>query len=83
MELSKIKKVSRNQKTYSPQNKVQTLRSIKEKKGYENEEIVVIGDGELDEGSNWESLLFCAHHKLNNIVIIIIPHTFKSSLFII
>ena len=31
----------------SPQNKVQTLRSIKEK-GYENEEIVVIGDGEDD-----------------------------------
>jgi transketolase len=32
---------------------------------------VLLSDGELDEGSNWESLLFCAHHKLNNIVIII------------
>jgi len=32
---------------------------------------VVLSDGELDEGSNWESLLFCSHHKLNNLVIII------------
>ena len=39
----------------SPQNKVQTLRSIKEKKGYENEEIVVIGDGEDDFLSAFEN----------------------------
>ena len=32
---------------------------------------VMLSDGELDEGSNWESLLFCSHHKLNNLVIII------------
>ena len=32
---------------------------------------VILSDGELDEGSNWESLLFSSHHKLNNLVIII------------
>ena len=31
----------------------------------------MLSDGELDEGSNWESLLFSSHHKLNNLVIII------------
>ena len=28
-------------------------------------------DGELDEGSNWESFLFAAHFKLSNLVIVI------------
>ena len=32
---------------------------------------VLLSDGELDEGSNWESVLFSSHHKLNNLVIII------------
>jgi transketolase len=32
---------------------------------------VILSDGELNEGSNWESLLFCSHHKLNNLTIII------------
>jgi transketolase len=32
---------------------------------------VIIGDGELDEGSNWEALLFAAHHKLDNLTVII------------
>jgi transketolase len=32
---------------------------------------VVLSDGELDEGSNWESIMFSSHHKLNNLVIII------------
>jgi transketolase len=26
------------------------------------------GDGELDEGQNWEALLFAAHHKVDNII---------------
>lgn len=33
--------------------------------------IAVISDGELDEGSNWESFLFSAHHKLDNLLVII------------
>jgi len=31
----------------------------------------LLSDGELNEGSNWESLLFASHHKLNNLTIII------------
>lgn len=32
---------------------------------------VLMSDGELDEGSNWEAILFAGHHKLNNLVAII------------
>jgi transketolase len=32
---------------------------------------VVLSDGEMDEGSNWEALMFAAHHKLDNLVAII------------
>src|SRR5574344_468442 len=32
---------------------------------------VIVGDGEMDEGSNWEALLFGAHHKLDNLCVII------------
>lgn len=30
---------------------------------------VVLSDGECDEGSNWEAILFAAHHKLGNLVV--------------
>lgn len=32
---------------------------------------VLLGDGEMDEGSNWEALMFAAHHKLDNLIAII------------
>lgn len=32
---------------------------------------VVLGDGELAEGSNWEAMMFAAHHKLDRLVAII------------
>lgn len=32
---------------------------------------VLLSDGELNEGSNWEALLFAAHHKLDKLRIII------------
>lgn len=32
---------------------------------------VVLGDGEMDEGSNWEALMFASHHRLDNLVAII------------
>lgn len=32
---------------------------------------VLLGDGEMNEGSNWESILFAQHHKLDNLVAII------------
>jgi len=32
---------------------------------------VLMSDGELNEGSNWEAFMFSAHHKLDNLVAII------------
>jgi transketolase len=32
---------------------------------------VLTGDGELQEGSNWESAMIAAHHRLDNLVLII------------
>jgi transketolase len=32
---------------------------------------VLLSDGECDEGSNWEAILFAAHHHLDNLVAII------------
>ena len=29
---------------------------------------VILGDGELGEGSNWEAMMFAAHHRLDNLV---------------
>ena len=33
--------------------------------------IVLMSDGELDEGSNWEAFMFAAHHQLSNLIAII------------
>lgn len=33
--------------------------------------VVLMSDGELGEGSNWEAMMFAAHHKLDNLVAII------------
>ena len=33
--------------------------------------IVLLGDGELNEGSVWESIQFASHHKLDNLIAII------------
>lgn len=40
-------------------------------KNQSNKIFVVVGDGELDEGSNWEALLFASHHKLDNLTIVV------------
>ena len=39
---------------------------------------VIISDGECDEGSNWEAALFAAHHKLDNLVVIIDRNNLQS-----
>jgi transketolase len=33
--------------------------------------LCILSDGECDEGSNWESILFAGHHKLTNLVAIV------------
>lgn len=32
---------------------------------------VMVGDGELNEGSNWEAIMAAAHHQLGNLVVIV------------
>jgi transketolase len=49
-----------------------TGRALAEKIDKTNNKIfVLISDGELNEGTTWESLLFAAHHKLDNLIIIV------------
>ncbi len=49
-----------------------TGRALAEKINKTNNKIfVLISDGELNEGTTWESLLFSSHHKLNNLIIIV------------
>ncbi|QDU99041.1 transketolase [Lignipirellula cremea] len=40
-------------------------------KGEQHRVFALLSDGECDEGSNWEAILFAAHHQLNNLVCII------------
>ncbi|GGP76142.1 transketolase [Saccharothrix coeruleofusca] len=39
--------------------------------GRDQRVFVVTGDGELDEGSNWEAAQFAAHHQLDNLVAVV------------
>ena len=49
-----------------------TGRALAEKINKSNNKIfVLISDGELNEGTTWESLLFATYHKLDNLIIII------------
>ena len=33
--------------------------------------VVLLSDGECDEGSNWEAFLFAPHHKLDNLTVVV------------
>lgn len=46
-----------------------TLKNIREKT--DQFVYVITGDGELDEGENWEALMFAAKNRLNNLVVIV------------
>lgn len=39
-------------------------------RGVDKQVYVITGDGELQEGQNWEGAMFAAHHKLNIIVLV-------------
>jgi len=39
--------------------------------GKDNRVYVVIGDGECNEGQIWEGALFCAHHKIDNLILFV------------
>jgi transketolase len=38
----------------------------------------VLSDGECDEGSTWEAILFAGHHKLDNLVVIVDYNKFQA-----
>ena len=60
-----------------------TGRALSEKINKTNSKFfVLISDGELNEGTTWESLLFAAHHKLDNLIIIIDYNKIQSLDFI-
>ncbi len=40
-------------------------------RGDDHRVVVLMGDGECDEGSNWEAILFAAHHQLDNLLVIV------------
>ncbi|UCB45067.1 MAG: transketolase [Spirochaetota bacterium] len=39
--------------------------------GLQSKVYVIMGDGELAEGSNWEAAAACSHHKLSNILVFV------------
>jgi transketolase len=39
---------------------------------------VLLGDGEMDEGSNWEALMFASHHRISNLVAVIDANKLQS-----
>ena len=41
------------------------------KKNSDSKVFILTGDGELDEGSIWESVMFAGHHKLDNLILIV------------
>ncbi len=45
------------------------LSAKADKKGFKT--YVLLGDGELNEGSVWEAVMFAGHHRLNNLIALI------------
>lgn len=39
---------------------------------------VILGDGEMAEGSNWEAMMFASHHRLENLVAIVDANNLQS-----
>ena len=44
---------------------------VAKKRKQQHRIFVLLGDGECDEGSNWEAALFAAHHRLSNLTVLI------------
>lgn len=44
---------------------------LAKKKGYPYHTYVLVGDGEMDEGSVWEAVMFASHRKLDNLTLIV------------
>lgn len=48
-------------------------------RGGNNRVVVMTGDGELDEGSNWEALLVAAAYKLDNLTVVVDRNEFQAN----
>ncbi|GAA0751454.1 transketolase [Ideonella azotifigens] len=48
------------------------------KQGTDQKIFAIVGDGELNEGSIWEGMLFAAHHRLDNLMIIVDENGFQA-----
>ena len=51
---------------------------LAKRKGYSYTTYVLVGDGELNEGANWEALMTASKYKLNNLCCIIDNNKFQS-----
>lgn len=51
---------------------------LAQRRGYSYRTYVLVGDGEINEGSNWEALLCGAHYRLNNLVLIVDYNKYQS-----
>jgi transketolase len=49
-------------------------------KNQNNKVVVIVGDGELNEGSNWESLLIANAYHLDNLMIIVDRNLFQANM---
>ena len=49
-------------------------------RGQHNRVVVITGDGELNEGSNWEACLVAAAYRLDNLLIIVDRNQFQANL---
>ncbi len=47
-------------------------------RGQDRRVFCIVGDGEMNEGSVWEALLFAAHWKLNNFILIVDANDFQA-----
>lgn len=54
------------------------LALLAKKKGYDYKTVLVTGDGEIDEGSVWESVMAASQYKLDNLTMIIDANTVQS-----
>jgi transketolase len=48
------------------------------KQGRASKVVVVISDGELNEGSTWEAMLFASHHHLDNLTVVVDYNAWQS-----
>lgn len=48
--------------------------------GFDNKIVVIVGDGELNEGSNWESFLIANAYKLKNLIVVVDRNEFQANL---